>query len=82
MSSEENLSKAVTALKDVEADGSVPKSVKIKISAIVKILEDKGEILIKVSRAMHELEELSEDSNLPSFTHTQLFHIVSMLEVV
>ena len=82
MSSEENLGEAVTALKDVEADGSVPKSVKIKISAIVKILEDKGEILIKVSRAMHELEELSEDSNLPSFTRTQLFHIVSMLEVV
>ncbi len=79
---EEKLNEAIQALKALESDSSVPKSVKIKINSIVKLLEDKGETHIKVSRAMHELEELSEDANLPSFTRTQLFQITSLLEVV
>lgn len=79
---EEKLSETIQALKDVESDSSVPKNVKLKINSIVKLLEDKGETHIKVSRAMHELEELSDDANMPSFTRTQLFHITSLLEVV
>lgn len=79
---EDKLNEVLQALKAVEADSCVPKNVKAKINSIVKLLEDKGETHIKVSRAMHELEELSEDANLPSFTRTQLFQITSLLEVV
>lgn len=82
MSSNENLNKVIVALKDIEADSTVPKNVKIKITAIIKVLEDKGELSIKVSKVLNDLEQISEDMNLPSFTRTQLFQISSMLEVV
>jgi len=82
MSSTENLNKVIVALKDIESDSTVPKNVKAKITSIIKILEDKGEISIKVSKVLNEIEQISEDVNIPSFTRTQLFQISSMLEVV
>lgn len=82
MASEQKLSEVLLALKEIEADQTLPKSIKTKISSTIKLLEEKGEISIKVSRALHEIEQLADDVNTPSFIRTQLFNITSMLEVV
>jgi len=70
----------LTSLKELEADTQIPKNVKIRISQTIKILEENSEQSIKVSRALCDLEELSEDVNIEAFTRTQIFNIVSMLE--
>ena len=78
----DSLNQVIVALKELEDDTSTPKSVKLKIASTIKVLNQTGEISIKVSRALHELEDIAEDVNVQSYTRTQIFNIVSLLEVV
>jgi uncharacterized protein (UPF0147 family) len=78
----DTLQQAIFALHELEQDTTTPKNVKTKVASTLKILNENGEVSIKKSRALHELEELSEDINVQSYTRTQLFNIVSLLEIV
>lgn len=70
----------VDLLEDLKKEGSIPKNVKDKINSTIEILNDEEETAIKVSRALHELEEVADDVNLQPFTRTQVWNIVSLLE--
>lgn len=79
----DKISTVIAMLREVEEDSCVPKNVKNKISTTIKDLEtSKEEMSIKVSRALHALEVLTEDNNMQADTRTQLFNIVSTLEIV
>jgi len=79
----DKITTVIAMLREVEGDSCVPKNVKSKISLTIKELEtSKEEVSIKVSRALHAMEELTEDNNMQSDTRTQLFNIVSTLEIV
>ena len=75
-----NLNQAITALRELREDSTIPKSLQGKVANIIKVLEQGDSI--SVSRALHELEEMTGDNNMQSYTRTQLFNIVSLLEVV
>lgn len=80
---DDRLQVVVSLLRELEGDVQVPKQVKVRIAATIKLLEvDSAELRMNVSRAVSELEELAEDSNMQPFTRTQLFNIVSQLEGV
>ena len=72
----------LVALQDLEQDSSTPKNIRLKIASAIQVLNDDSEKSIKVSRILSKLEELSEDVNMQSDTRTQIFNIVSLLEVV
>jgi len=72
----------ISALRELEQDNQVPKNVKAKITSTIQTLEQDAEMSIKVSRALQELEQLSEDNNMQAYTRTQIFNIVSLLEVL
>lgn len=76
------LQQAITALQELEQDTTTPKNVKTRIISTLKLLSENTEVSIKVSKALHELEEITENENVQSYTRTQLFNIVSLLEVV
>jgi len=78
----DTLQQAIFALQELEQDVTTPRIVKARIATTLKLLNDSGETSIKVSKALHELENLSEDVNVQSYTRTQLFNIVSLLEIV
>jgi len=69
-------------LQELEQDSTVPKNVKGKIVSTIKALQEDRELSIKVSKALHELEVLTEECNMQPYTRTQLFNIVSLLEAV
>jgi len=77
-----NLIEVIAALRELETDSSVPKNVKAKIKNIVQNLQQKEESSIKISRALNELEEITEDTNMQAYTRTQIFGIVSSLEII
>ena len=80
---QDKITTVISLLREVEGDSCVPKNVKSKISLTIKDLEtSKEERSIKISRALHALEELTEDNNMQADTRTQLFNIVSELEIV
>jgi hypothetical protein len=68
---------ALTVLKD---DDGVPKNVRSKIDTIINDLKDDSELSLKVSKSLHNLDEISEDLNLPAFIRTQIWNVSSMLE--
>ena len=68
---------SLTALLE---DPVVPRNVKLKIEAVIKILSQDAETSIKVNKALHELDDIAGDSNMQVFTRTQLWNIVSTLE--
>lgn len=76
------LQQVLFALQELQDDEFVPKNVKTKISQTIEVLNQDGEISIRVSKALTELETLSEDCNVEADTRSQLFNIVSLLEAV
>ena len=80
---QDKINTVISLLRELEDDSCVPKNVKNKISLTIKDLETSTEaISIKVSWALHALEELTEDNNMQPYTRTQIFNIVSVLEIV
>jgi uncharacterized protein (UPF0147 family) len=67
-------------LEELGQDTAVPKNVKIKLKEIISILQGESEESIKIDKVMHIFESFSDDSNIDSFTRTQLWNVVSMLE--
>lgn len=71
------------ALDEMIEDQTVPKNVKIKLNSTLEALSDNNEdVSLRVNRALNELDELTDDINIESFTRTQLWNIVSMLEMI
>ena len=68
------------ALCELEQDSSLPKNVKLTLENVKKFLNEDCELQMKISRALCEIEELTQKSNVQSYTRTQLFNIVSILE--
>lgn len=75
------LQNVIDLLQQMLEDNIVPKNVRAKIDKTILLLQKDEEQKIKVSRAMHELEEISNDTNMQSDTRTQIFNIISVLEV-
>jgi len=73
----EDVISALTALKE---DDGVPKNVRIKIDSIIHNLSDGSDLSMKVGKSLHNLDEISEDLNLPAFIRTQIWNVSSMLE--
>lgn len=78
----DQLTMVIAALRELEQDNQVPKNIKTKITSTISFLEQDGETPIKVSKALQELEQLTDDSNMQAYTRTQIFNIVSLLEVI
>lgn len=76
------IQEVLSALKLMESDNSIPKNVRLKVKAALTALEDVNgkSAEVKVDKALQELDELSGDPNIPAYTRTQIWSIVSALE--
>ena len=70
----------ISALEELNGDSTVPKNIKNKIIAIIQVLNEQVEKPIKISKALTELEDVSNDVNMQAYTRTQIYNIISMLE--
>ena len=75
-----DLSPMMSLLDTIINDRTVPKNIR-------KAAEDSKSILIstqpeevRVSTAIHILDEIINDPNMPLYTRTQIWNVVSMLE--
>ena len=76
----EAINEVLMALSELEQDNTVPKNVKERIANTIKALQEDCEESIKVNKALHELEEIAEDTNMQPYTRTQIWNVVSLLE--
>lgn len=78
---ETELLNLVETLLQLEQDASVPKNIKTKLQLAISVLrEDGGDMKIKANKVLQQLEEVSDDPNMPSYIRPQIWNIVSLLE--
>ncbi|MBS3105840.1 UPF0147 family protein [Candidatus Woesearchaeota archaeon] len=74
------LDAVVSSLSEVKEDSTVPRNVRTKIESVVSTLKEGTELPIKVNKALNELDQIANDVNLQSYTRTQIWNVMSMLE--
>ena len=80
--SEEKIIFIISKLSIIEADLTVPKNVRTNIKkAIIALEEDGKEQNVKIDRALEALSDIDNDPNIPSYTRSQIWGVVSELEV-
>ncbi|MBI2656309.1 UPF0147 family protein [Candidatus Woesearchaeota archaeon] len=70
----------ISSLNEIQEDVTVPKNVRIKIDSIISTLKEDMEMSIKANKALNGLDELASDVNLQSYTRTQIWNVMSLLE--
>jgi len=70
----------IEILRTLQDDVTVPKNIRLRVQETVTILESSEESSIKINKALNELEDLADDSNMQSYIRTQLWNVVSSLE--
>lgn len=78
-----NIEDALTDLNSIEQDNSVPKSIRSRVRTAILALNENGKPAeVKIDKALQELDEISDDPNIPQFTRTQIWNIVSILSMM
>jgi hypothetical protein len=73
----DEVSEFITELKE---DMTVPRNIRKKLDEIIDILNNNElDVSLRVDKAVFILDEMNEDSNVPAFTRTQIWSLVSML---
>ncbi len=76
-----NISQVIALLDTIVGDRTVPRNIRksAEDSKAVLTSGEKSEEL-KISTAIHLLDEITNDPNMPLYTRTQIWNVVSMLE--
>ncbi len=78
---EEKIKQAIALLDEIIEDKSVPKNIREAARKSKESLEDNdAEIGVRVDRVIQYLDEVSDDPNMPVYTRTQIWNIISILE--
>ena len=70
----------VLSLNEIQEDGTVPRNVRTQIQSILANLKTETELSIKINKALNDLGEIANDVNLQSYTRTQIYNVISILE--
>jgi len=78
---EESLEPAVDMLEQVSEDSSVPRNIQEECQECIEILKDgEEELSVRINSCTSKLDNVANDANIPMYTRTQVWNIVSMLE--
>ena len=73
----------IEELVSITEDQTIPRNVRQKIQeAILSLQNEEVEECLRANKALQELEDLSENPNIPSYVRPQLWNIVSQLETI
>ena len=60
----------------------MPRNIRNLVQEAKNNLNGKQELPVRINSAISILDEVSNDSNIPIYSRTQIWNIVSMLEVM
>jgi len=75
-----DLSPALSLLDTIINDRTVPKNIRKAAEESKSILASSQPEEVRISTAIHTLDEIINDPNMPLYTRTQIWNVVSMLE--
>ena len=81
MSKEQQVADIIRVLEELKGDSTVPRNVKSKIETTITTLKNGNEEMsIRIDKVLQDFDEISNDTNTQSYTRSQIWNIVSMLE--
>ena len=69
----------VSILENIKDDETVPKNVRSRINKTLISINEQKELNITVDKAIEELDEVSNDANLPVYTRIEIMNIIGIL---
>ena len=76
----EQIDLILSALNLIKEDDTVPRNIKARIDSAICCLEDNGkEFPLKINSVLQELDEVSNDKNLPNYTRVEILNIIGIL---
>ena len=78
----ENMNQVIELLSAIEEDNTVPKNVRNKVNETLSFIKKDNTTAVDllIDRTIQSLDELSNDPNIPTFTRTQIWSVISALE--
>jgi len=74
------LIQALDVLKELSEDSAVPRKIRATITTTVSGLEKQSGAM-QIAKAVEQLETISENINIEPFVRTEIFNVVSLLEI-
>lgn len=76
-----DLKPAVNLLEKIMNDRTVPKNIRAAAeSSRNELMNENNSSEVKISTAINILDEIINDPNMPMYTRTQIWNVVSILE--
>ncbi|MBI4018285.1 MAG: UPF0147 family protein [Candidatus Aenigmarchaeota archaeon] len=70
-------------LDEINSDRSVPRNIRnLMVEAKKSLNDQKQDPVVRINTAISILDEVSNDTNIPTYTRTQVWNIVSLLEIM
>jgi len=79
---DEKINQIVKLMEPLAEDTGIPKNIRRAVSEAKAKLLTKDEPVARASSAVYVLNEVSEDINMPMHARTQIWTIVSSLEMI
>jgi uncharacterized protein (UPF0147 family) len=71
----------INLIQQVANDRTVPRNIRTKCEESIKILqEEKEDAAVRINTVISSMDEVSNDPNIPTYTRTQIWNIVSIME--
>lgn len=79
----DELQNIIEFMEELESDSQVPKNVKNKLKQIlIEMKSANGDLSLLINKVLSDLDDISSDTNLDSFTRQQVWSIASSLEAI
>jgi uncharacterized protein (UPF0147 family) len=75
-----NLAPVIELLEQIVNDRTVPKNIRAAAEEAHAAINGTTAVELKISTAISTLDDIINDTNMPMYTRTQIWNIVSMLE--
>jgi len=71
----------ILRIQQVANDRTVPRNIRTLCEESIRILQnEKEDLAVRVNTVISNMDEISNDPNIPTYTRTQVWNIVSLLE--
>jgi hypothetical protein len=74
------LEPVIEMLDTIISDRTVPKNIRRAVERSKSVLGSNDPLELRISAAIHTLDEIIDDPNIPMYTRTQIWNVVSLLE--
>jgi len=73
----------IPLIQQIADDRTVPRNIREKCSTAITTLNNESiELPVRINTVISDLDEVSNDPNIPMYTRTQVWNIVTALEAV